>query len=239
MLRAVAMASCAALAVITMPARPAPATLHLETFVADSTGYDVVTTLVAGPTEAIVVDVQGRKTDAARIADQVASRGLKLKAIFITHGHDDHFIGLDLFLRRFPGTPVYMAPGGLREFTRWGPRILARMRRFNSTAVEAPDSLETPALLPSDHFSVDGQDIEVVPDRQGDALITSNSYLWIPSLRAIIAGDIVFNNVHPYLASSTPRSRAAWLRSLNELLARHPAILVAGPKPQVPTSSHP
>jgi glyoxylase-like metal-dependent hydrolase (beta-lactamase superfamily II) len=203
------------------------ARLQLWTYVADSVGYDVVSTLISGPTEAILIDTQGLKADAIRVADSIAARHVKLKAIFITHGHDDHFMGMDIVHQRFPDAPIYMAPAGLKETIRWAPRILRSMRRYNPT--QAPDTVETPQPAPA-RLSVDGEEIDVIPDRQGDAFIPSNSYLWIPSLRAIIAGDIVFNGVHPYLSGSNSKSRARWLASLQELSALQPSIVVAGHK---------
>jgi len=52
----------------------------------------------------------------------------------------------------------------------------------------------------------------------GDVLNSTNSFRWIPSLRSAIAGDVVFNGVHVWLADSTPESRRAWHDSL-QLLA--------------------
>jgi glyoxylase-like metal-dependent hydrolase (beta-lactamase superfamily II) len=218
------------------PPRPLTEPLQIATYVSDSVGTDVVSTLIYGPTEGILVDTQGLKTDAERVADLVAERHIKLKAIFITHGHDDHFMGIDVLRRRFPGTPVYMAPAGLKETNRWSPRILRSLRR--SSPAQAPDTVESPEAAPA-RLSVDGEDVQVFPDRQGDAFIPSNSYLWIPSIRAIIAGDIVFAGVHPYLSGSTEKSRTRWLKSLDELSAQHPTVVVAGHKASAATPDAP
>jgi glyoxylase-like metal-dependent hydrolase (beta-lactamase superfamily II) len=80
-------------------------------------------------------------------------------------------------------------------------------------------------------LSVDGETIEVIPDLQGDVLAPVNSMVWIPSLRTVITGDIVFNRVHPWLAVSTPATRQAWRQSLQRIRDLRPAVVIAGHKP--------
>lgn len=231
MRHALAVAGCLTIGVAVIRERPRTSppgvALHIATYVSDSVGTHAVSTLIFGPSEAVLIDAQGLKSDALRVADTIEAKHVKLKAIFITHGHDDHFLGMDVIEKRFPGTPIYMAPAGLKETNRWGPRILRSVRR--STPAEAPDTVETPEPAPAT-LTVDGETLELMPDRQGDAYIPSNSYVWIPSIRAIVAGDLVFSGMHPYLSGSNEKSRARWLKSLDELRSRRPAIVVAGHK---------
>jgi glyoxylase-like metal-dependent hydrolase (beta-lactamase superfamily II) len=218
------------LAPVRPPSAPPvpPAPLHLETYVADSTAFDVTSTIIYGPTEAILVDAQFRVSDANRVADLIAARGVTLKAVILTHPHDDHYIGAAVFRQRFPGVPVYISAGGLKEFRRSAPRFFAALR--GAFPRETPDSLVEPQVFPGAHFTVDGEDVEVVPDLTGDEWVPSNSYVWIPSLRAMIAGDLVFRGVHVWLANSNAESRQRWLRALDQLEARHPLIVIAGHK---------
>jgi hypothetical protein len=85
-------------------------------------------------------------------------------------------------------------------------------------------------VLPTTIFTVDGETVDVIKDFQGDVLKTTNSFLWIPSLRAVIAGDVVFDGVHAYLAASTTESRRAWHDSLRLIAALQPRVVVAGHK---------
>ena len=57
--------------------------------------------------------------------------------------------------------------------------------------------------------------------------------LWIPSLKAVLAADVVFNGVHPWLGASDVASRARWLESLKRIDDLHPAIVVAGHKKDI------
>jgi glyoxylase-like metal-dependent hydrolase (beta-lactamase superfamily II) len=210
---------------VAAPAKPA---LRLIEVVADTGAYDVNATLIAGPTEALLVDAQFHASDARRLADQIAATGTHLKAIFITHPDEDHYLGAAVIVERFPGTPVYMTPAAIAEFKEQAPKYLAGIKAHEPD--EAPDSLVTPQPLPSTTLTVDGEKIEIIPDQQGDVLKPTNSFLWIPSLRAVVAGDIVFNGIHAWLGSSSPEARVAWHHSIARIAALHPLIVVAGHK---------
>ncbi len=60
-------------------------TLRLVQYVSDPSPYDVGSTLILGPTESLLIDAQYHWSDAKREAEQIASTGTHLKAIFITH----------------------------------------------------------------------------------------------------------------------------------------------------------
>jgi hypothetical protein len=101
-----------------------------------------------------------------------------------------------------------------------------RVQGKRGLGAEAPDSLFHPQEYPAGGLAVDGVPVQLLADLQGDVLNPTNSAIWIPALRAVLTGDIVFNGVHPYLAASTPASRAAWQASLVSLAALHPDIVV-------------
>jgi glyoxylase-like metal-dependent hydrolase (beta-lactamase superfamily II) len=68
-------------------------TLHLDVFIGAADSLDVTSALIYGKSEAILVDCQFRISEAKKLADQVAARGRRLKAIIITHPDNDHYIG--------------------------------------------------------------------------------------------------------------------------------------------------
>jgi len=204
--------------------------LPLDVYVADDNGWCVTSTLIYGITEAVLIDTQYYKSHAAKLADRVAATGARLKAIIITHPHDDHYMGSATIHERFPDTPIYMTAAALEDFKQKSAGAITGMKKY--VPAETPDTLPLPQILPTPHLLVDGQAVEVMQG-QGDDLNVTNSYVWIPSLRALITGDIVFNGVHVWLTNSNEQSRAAWLVSLSQLAALHPRILVAGHKKSV------
>jgi glyoxylase-like metal-dependent hydrolase (beta-lactamase superfamily II) len=201
----VAVAHCVAVA----HAKPR---LVLREFGTDSTSFHVVATAVIGKTEMILWDALMRPADAERMADTLAATGKKLKAILLSHPDHDHYGGIATLLQRFPGTPVYMTQPAID----W----------LNKT----PNHGFTPQLLPATKLTVDGQTVEVIPDLQGDVITPTNSVLWIPSLRTALAGDILFNGIHAWLASSDSASRIRWQRALDRIEKLKPVAVVPGHK---------
>jgi glyoxylase-like metal-dependent hydrolase (beta-lactamase superfamily II) len=217
--------------------RTSAAKLTLEHVGSDSTAFDVLATIVMGPKEALLWDTQYHLADARRLADRIAASGRKLKAIVLSHPDHDHFMGAAVIVERFPGTPVYMTAKALDEYRKTAPQA------FRGEKSRAPqmlaDSIVTPQPLPSMQLTVDGEKVEVIPDVTGDVGTGTNSMLWIPSLRTVLASDVVFNDVHPWLGASDETTRAAWHASLERIADLKPRFVVAGHKKDVAAPDSP
>ena len=59
-------------------------------------------TLIYGGRDAVLVDTFMTVEHCSNLADSIVASGKSLKAIYITHGHPDHFFGLQVLLDRFP-----------------------------------------------------------------------------------------------------------------------------------------
>ena len=188
-------------------------------------------TLICGPTEALLVDTQFLQPDVDEVIKRVRASGKDLTTIFITHGHFDHYFGLDALLAEFPDArPVAVASvatsisAGL-DTERGLAKSFFEGKALDNTTV--PQPLETSTL------HVDGAEVRVIEIEQAD--IAPTAIVHIPSLDAVIAGDAIYNGVNPFLAVSGPREWAKWIASVEQIAALDPAIVVAGHKrPELP-----
>lgn len=210
-------------------AQRGPAPLRLEVVGAETdAAFRVTAVIIAGPTESIVWDGHYKVSDGARLADRIAATGTRLKAIVISHADHDHYMGAMEVVKRFPGTPVYMAASTLQDFADRSAKDLAMERK--RPGPEVPETLVTPVLLPAAPLTVDGQRLDVLPDFVGDVRKPVSSVMWIPSLRAALVADLAFSGVHAWLGDSDSASRAAWKASLTRIADLKPAIVVPGHK---------
>ena len=68
--------------------------------------------------------------------------------------------------------------------------------------------------------------IEILKNIQGDT--DENTMLWIPGQRILIAGDVLFNDMHVYTAETDTKARGKWLNSLNKIRELKPSIVIPG-----------
>src|SRR5580765_8568382 len=67
-------------------------------------------TLICGESDAVLVDTFLTTKQSLTLLDWVVASGKNLTAIYVTHGHGDHFFGLAALLKRFPQARAVAVP---------------------------------------------------------------------------------------------------------------------------------
>jgi glyoxylase-like metal-dependent hydrolase (beta-lactamase superfamily II) len=185
-------------------------------------------TLIAGERDAVLVDTLVTFDQVDALADWVESRGKHVTAILITHGHSDHWIGLARLLERFPDAKG-LATAKVLEHARFEATDQGMQKYWHSTFPgEIPDTPVLPGLLKDGELELDGHELRIIDIGQGDT--EHSSIVYVPSIGAVAAGDVVYNQVHMMTAYTDATSREAWIQSLNAIEALNPTTVVSGHK---------
>jgi glyoxylase-like metal-dependent hydrolase (beta-lactamase superfamily II) len=194
----------------------------------EALGFDPITsTLIFGDYDAVLVDAMMTVAEAEALADWVALHNRNLETIYITHAHFDHFYGLGILLDRFPGARAIATPKTLNAMqTSFTPPVERLARRCFPGQI--PTKLVSPEPYERDTFTLEGHDLCIIEQGHTDSADTTS--LHVPSIRLIVAGDVVYNQCRMYVGDTTPESRKNWIAALDRLGALNPEIVVAGHK---------
>ena len=148
--------------------------------------------LILGEREALLIDTTERRSDVAQLADRIASSGRKLTTIFITHGHGDHFLGLDELLKRFPEAKAVTTAAVAAEIRENEARLFSISSRTHGD--EGPRQLVVPEALSGDTLVFEGKTFQVLSFEKGES--AHAAALFDPQSRALFAGDLVYSGTH-------------------------------------------
>jgi glyoxylase-like metal-dependent hydrolase (beta-lactamase superfamily II) len=183
-------------------------------------------TLIHGQEEAVLVDTLVTFDQVDALADWIDGFGKRLVGIYITHGHSDHWIGLSRLRERFGDVPGWARPKVFERavFEATNPGLSGYWQGVFPG--EIPEKPETPDRLEATSIELEGSEIRVIDVGQGDT--EHSTIVHVPSIRAVVGGDVVYNEVHMMTAETDTRSRQDWIDNLNQIASLDPQIVVSG-----------
>lgn len=158
----------------------------------------------------MVMDVQRATTEAKKLAEVIKSKKLPLTHILISHGHPDHYIGMDWLRKEFPKVKIVVASKDIKQ----------DIKGF-STWMESVGWLDAePALKPKTEKNPDGFDydnnIHVLSESTftldgGGTLELSTNYspsesehittAYSKDMNAFFTSDFGYNGVHLWMGT--------------------------------------
>jgi glyoxylase-like metal-dependent hydrolase (beta-lactamase superfamily II) len=188
------------------------------------TGYDVNSTLIIGERDLLVIDPQFSLSEAHKLAAAILETKKRLVAIYSTHAHPDHLFGLAVLKHAFPEAKMVALPATVTAAkTGWPARQKFWFPVYGNNIPGPdpvlPDELTVPVL------TLEGEEFPITGGVQG-ADGPGNSFVWVPSLRAVITGDIVFDRAYFGVPRDTARDN--WRKTIAQIAALKPDIVVPG-----------
>jgi glyoxylase-like metal-dependent hydrolase (beta-lactamase superfamily II) len=208
------------------PSARAETKLTTEVFTASPQGFLVNSALISGEKEAVLIDGQLTLSDAHRLVGMILDSKKTLTTVYVTHWHPDHYFGLVVVKQAFPKVKIVAQPATVAEIKKtWAAKVKQWSPMFGANLPSKPI---IPSPLPGNVIMLEGQALELHGPVQGDA--STNSYVWIPSIKTVVTGDIVYQGIFPWTAETNAASRAAWSKTLDEVAALGATTVVAGHK---------
>ncbi len=198
--------------------------LTVQVYNADGGSFHVNSVLVAGKTDAVLLDTGFTRADALRIVAMVLDSKKTLKTIYISQADPDYYFGIEVLKQYFPQARVVATAPTLKKIEAtlptklqvWGPRLGAN----------APKAVPLPELLAGNTLTLEGQTLEI---RGLDDSLPHRSYVWIPSIKTIAGGVNVFAGLHLWTADTqSVQERADWAGKLGTMAALQPVVVIPG-----------
>ena len=196
-------------------------------FPAGETGFFRAPVLVSGASEAVLIDGGFTLPDGKALAEAIKANGKKLTTIYISQSDPDYYFSLAPIKAAFPQAKVIAASATIaaikgnveKKLATWGPQL-------KENGPQALTDIVMPEAFDGRSLTLEGQTIELADAADG---LANRRYIWVPSLNAIFGGVLVFSGVHVWTADTqSAEARAAWVKTLDAMAARKPAVVVPG-----------
>ena len=139
----------------------------------------------------------------------------------------DHFFGLNTILAAFPNARAVTAAAVVPEAEgQLGPELMGFWNAVFPGRI--PEHPIVPDALEGNVIDLEGRELRILTVGQSDAPTTT--IVHVPSLDAVVAGDVAYNGIHQWLAQTDREKRMQWIASVEKIEALEPKIVVASHK---------
>jgi glyoxylase-like metal-dependent hydrolase (beta-lactamase superfamily II) len=196
--------------------------LKLEIYNASENSFGVASVIISGKNDAVLIDAQFTLADAEKVAEHIRNSGKNLTSIYISHTDPDFYFGLEVFKKYFPEVTAYATPATVESIKATAQKKLDIWGERLGKAITS--NIVLPQVLKGNSIALEEQPLEVI----GLEEFPSRTFIWIPSIKAVVGGINVFGTTfNLWMADSqTADSRKNWITILDAIEALHPSIVI-------------
>jgi glyoxylase-like metal-dependent hydrolase (beta-lactamase superfamily II) len=210
------------------PAKEARQKLSIHVFTSEKDDFFVNSVILEGKDSVMLVDAQLDRFNALKVISMIKRMHKDLSLIYITHSHPDHYLGLDAFKDAFPKARVIAIPGVVDSINN---NYQSKLNRWQTLLGDMAATRRVPIeKFYGSTILFQGTKIKIIKDVRGDN--ADNSMLWIPRDKTLIAGDVIYQDMHVYTAETNQNSRIEWLEVIRKIKNMNPRVVINGHQKQ-------
>ncbi|MFK8000481.1 MAG: MBL fold metallo-hydrolase [Polyangiales bacterium] len=182
--------------------------VKVHTLVSRADRVGTATHVIEGPTGVVVVDTHLVRRDARALRAFVDAIGKPVERVIISHGHPDHYFGLEYF----EDLPTYALPESIADMRRrWRGHRSGHVARIG-------DAITDYARFPANELAPGGENIGGV-EFQFESVVNGEDVtqlvVRLPAQHVLIVQDLSSQGYHPFVGTLRLR---AWRDVLSRLI---------------------
>jgi glyoxylase-like metal-dependent hydrolase (beta-lactamase superfamily II) len=197
---------------------------HVHVFGAPESAFLVNSFIIETGHGLVLVDTQFLRSSALQLRDTIRAFDKPLLAIFITHPHPDHFNGTAEIAREWPGLPIYATQSTIDVILATQADKVAAWTPVYGDDYPRETVLPNTPIVSGQSIFVDG--LELRFDDLGEGESADVTVIHLPQSDQLIASDLLYHRVHPWLAEGRTQQ---WLNQLEIVRERYPTATAVFP----------
>jgi glyoxylase-like metal-dependent hydrolase (beta-lactamase superfamily II) len=162
----------------------------------------------------IIMDVLRSSAEAKELAKQIKANKLPLTHILISHGHPDHYLGMDVLLKEFPTVKIVVATQAIKEdiknFSVWMESVgwLDAEVNLKAKTDKNPDGFDYDkniTVLNDNKLTLDGGGALLLETMYNPAEAEHLTTVFSKDLNALFTSDFCYNDVHLWLGTGVDK----------------------------------